>query len=242
MSELERNISEGLQRWPDDSYLVSLRLALFTILNEHPQALLMLRKAFAKTPANEFVALRLSRQLMDSEDSASVLEAKGILRSAVAQSASSKALNFQLARLLIREGEATNAAEISKLLRRSYTDGDTHFEAQFVSARHEFLYGSRERASQIYTQLNSGPVPNVNATEKRGLVRNEEGLPQAFEGTIRTLKGDYGFVDCASLGAVIFLTRSEMKGEPWTHLRLGDSVKFKVAFSYRGPCCIDAAT
>ncbi|WP_236303855.1 tetratricopeptide repeat protein, partial [Pseudomonas lurida] len=240
MSELERSISEGLQRWPDDSYLVNLRSELFTIMNEHPQALLMLRKAFSKTPANEFVALRLSRQLMDSENAASLLEAKGILRSAVKQNASSKALNFQLARLLIREGEAENAQEISKLLRRSYTDGDTHFEAQFVSARHEFLYGSRDRANQIYAQLNSGPVPNGSTTEKRGMVRNEQGMPQPFEGVIKTLKGDYGFVDCASLGAVIFLTRSEMKSGFWTSLRLGDPLTFKVAFSYRGPCCIDA--
>jgi len=240
MSELERNISEGLQRWPDDSYLISLRFELFTILNEHPQALLMLRKAFTKNPSNEFVALRLSRQLMDSDDASKIVEAKQILRAAVAQSASSKALNFQLAKLLIRESEAVNAAEISKLLRRSFTDGDTHFEAQFVSARHEFLYGSRDRANQIYTQLNSGPVPNVSPTEKRGLVRTEDGAPQIFEGAIKTLKGDYGFVDCASLGAVLFLTRTEMKGQSWTHLRLGDSVKFRVAFSYRGPCCVDA--
>lgn len=240
MSELERNISEGLQRWPDDSYLVNLRSELFTIMNEHPQALLMLRKAFVKTPANEFVALRLSRQLMDSESPASVLEAKEILRSAVKQNANSKALNFQLAKLLIREGESESSQEISKLLRRSYTDGDTHFEAQFVSARHEFLYGSRERANQIYAQLNSGPVPNGSITEKRGMVRNEQGVPQLFEGVIKTLKGDYGFVDCASLGAVIFLTRSEMKSGSWTNLRLGDPLTFKVAFSYRGPCCVDA--
>ena len=240
MSELERNIAEGLQRWPDDTYLVSLRHQLFTVLNEHPQALLMLRKAYSKTPANEFVALRLSRQLMDSDDPIQIAEAKKILHGAVSQNASSKALNFQLARLLIREDESTNAQEISKLLRRSFTDGDTHFEAQFYSARHEFLFGSRERANQIYSQLNSGPVPYGGANEKRGTVRDSSGTYTEFEGSIKTLKGDFCFVECPSLGSAIFLSRNELKGASWSNLRPGDSLKFKVAFSYRGPCCIDA--
>lgn len=240
MSELERNIAEGLQRWPDDTYLVNLRHQLFTVLNEHPQALLMLRKAYAKTPANEFIALRLSRQLIDSDNPAQIEEAKKILHGAVSQNQSSKALNFQLAKLLIKENEVTNALEISKLLRRSFTDGDTHFEAQFHSARHEFLFGSRERAQQIYSQLNSGPVPYIGSNEKRGTVCDSDGAFVEFEGNIKTLKGDFCFVECPSLGSAIFLSRQELKGANWSHLRPGDSLKFKVAFSYRGPCCIEA--
>lgn len=240
MSELERNLSEGLQRWPDDTYLIGVRTELFNVLNKSPQALVMLRSAFQRTPANEFVALRLSRQLMDSDDQQQLEEARETLRKAVSQNASSKALNYQLARLLMKENEVEHAGEISKLLRRSYTDGDTHFEAQFWSARHEFLYGSRDKASAIYAQLNAGPVPYRNSTERRGIVKDQNGVAKEFVGSVKVLKGDFCFVECHALNSSIFLHRSELKDTQWSQLRPGDSLRFKVAFSFRGPCCVDA--
>lgn len=240
MSELEKVLSEGLQRWPDDTYLMNIRFDLFQVLDEHPQALIMLRKAYATAPANEFIALRLSRQLVDSEDPEKTEEARQILRTAVSQNANSKSLNFQLAKLLIKEDESKNSIEISKLLRRSFTDGDTHFEAQFWSARHEFLFGNRQRSNQLYTQLGSGPVPNFVPSEKRSMIRESNGYPAEFSGSIKTLKGDFCFVECHALNSDIFLGINELSNANLAQLRPGDTIKFKVAFSYRGPCCVDA--
>jgi hypothetical protein len=240
MSDLERNLNDGLQRWPDDVYLMGIRAKLFTVLSKHPQALAMLRAAFKKAPANEYVALRLARQLIDSGEPSQLDEANEVLRKAVDLNAASKALNFQLARLLMRD-EVTNAAAISKLLRRSYTDGDTHFEAQFWSARHEFLHGDRGRAMAIYAQFRAGPVPYGNAGEHRGFVVNSNGIPVEFDGSVRRVAGDFAFVDCSAISSTVFLHCSELKGTArWTSVQPGDRLKFKIAFSFRGPCCVDA--
>jgi cold shock CspA family protein len=240
MGELERNLAEGLQRWPDDTYLMGVRTNLYGVLSKHPQALAMLRSAFQRGPGNEFVALRLSRQLIDSEETAQVEEGKAVLRKSVSLNPSSKALSYQLAKVLMREDEVQNAGEISKLLRRSFTDGDTHFEAQFWSARHEFLYGDRQKGLAMYAQFKAVPVPYVDSSERRGIVKDRKGIATDFEGTVRSLKGDFGFVDCSALSGSIFLHSTQLRGSGWQDLRPGDRLKFKVAFSFRGPCCVDA--
>ncbi|MEO7067287.1 MAG: SIR2 family protein [Rhodanobacter sp.] len=240
MTDLEKTLSEGLQRWPDDSYLLGIRAQLFSALSKHPQALAMLRAAVMRAPANEFLSLRLSRQLLDSEEPEQIDEALKVLRSAVSQNANSKALNYQLARSLMRQDEAKNATEISRLLRRSFTDGDTHFEAQFWSARHEFLYGDRAQSLATYAQFIARPVPYVDSSERRGIIKDQQGTATDFEGTIRTLKGDFGFVNCQALGESLFLHCTQLKEGHFSELRPGDLLSFKVAFSYRGPSCIDA--
>jgi thioredoxin-like negative regulator of GroEL/cold shock CspA family protein len=240
MTDLEKTLSEGLQRWPEDSYLLGIRAELFNTLSKHPQAVAMLRGAVQRAPANEFLALRLSRQLIESEQPEQIEEALKVLRAAVAQNAASKPLNYQLARLLMRTDEAGNAAEISKLLRRSYTDGDTHFEAQFWCARHEFLYGDRNKAIAIYAQFKARPVPYVDTSERRGIIKGRDGSVKEFEGVVRTLKGDFGFVACQELEDSLFLHCTQYSGGTFSNLRPGDRLTFKVAFSYRGASCVDA--
>lgn len=240
MTDLEKTLSEGLQRWPDDSYLLGIRAQLFRTLSKHPQALAMLRAAVQRSPANEFLALRLSRQLIDSDLPEQTAEALKVMRNAISQNANSKPLNYQLARLLMRIDETKNATEISKLLRRSYTDGDTHFEAQFWSARHEFLFGDRAKALATYAQFNARPVPYVDASERRGIIKDQQGNATDFEGTVRMLKGDFCFVSCQELGESLFLHCTQLKDASFVQLRPGDRLAFKVAFSYRGPSCFDA--
>lgn len=239
MGELERTLSEGLQRWPDDSFLSGIRAQLFGLLEKHPQVMAVLRAAFQRAPANEFVALRLARQLIDSDEPEQTAEALDILRKAVGLNPNSKTLNYQLARQLMREDESRNADEVSRLLRRSFTEGDTHFDAQFWSARHEFLYGERARARAAYDRFKAGPVPYVDTGERRGLVRDSSGDARDFSGILKTVKGDFAFVECQELSDSLFLHRTQAKDE-WNQLRTGDRMRFKVAFSFRGPNCVDA--
>jgi hypothetical protein len=240
LGELERNLAEGLQRWPNDSYLIGVKTELFVLLNKHPQAIAMLRAAFLHAPANEFVALRLSQQLLESGDKDQAAEALEVLRRAVSLNAAAKSINYQLARLLIEEDEAEHSQEISKLLRRSYADGDSHFDAQFWSARHEFLYGDRQKALAIYARFNEVPVPYIDVDERRGIVKAKDGTTLEYEGVTKALKGDFGFVECNELHASIFLHRSQLRGRSWGELKPSDRLKFKVAFTFRGPCGVDA--
>ena len=240
LSDLENYLNEGMQRFPDDTHVATLRAELFNALDKNPRAIAILRTAFAKTPSNVPLALRFSKQLIDSGDQASTDEALAVLRCAVGLNAASKPLNYQLARLLMNIDEPEHRAEISKLLRRSFTPGDTHFEAQFWCARHEFLFGDRAVAHEIYDRFSKRPVPYVDIDEKRGLVKDSSGKATEYSGTLRRLKGDFGFVQCPALNESIFLYRTQLKNSTWIDARIGDSLQFKVAFSFRGPCCVDA--
>ena len=83
-------------------------------------------------------------------------------------------------------------------------------------------------------------MPYVDIDEKRGLVKDSSGKATEYSGTLRRLKGDFGFVQCPALNESIFLYRTQLKNSTWIDARIGDSLQFKVAFSFRGPCCVDA--
>src|SRR5690606_22401644 len=134
-------------RFPDDVFLTTIKADLHAALAEQPKALALLRRTNEKNPSNELIALRLARQLVANGE---LEEATTVLRRAVALVPASKALNFELASALIFSAEQDHLSEISGLLRRSFSDGDANFEAQFWFARHQFLYGEKQKARRIY--------------------------------------------------------------------------------------------
>jgi tetratricopeptide (TPR) repeat protein len=152
IEELERGLEESLQRFPEDSALAAVRARFYGLLRDHPRALQILSESFRRNPAKELTAIRLARQLDGGGDSQGAIR---VLRSAIDANAASKGLNFELAMLLRRNDERANSEEILRLLRRSFTDGDTHFDAQFWYARQNYLYGDRGRARQIYQGFSS---------------------------------------------------------------------------------------
>jgi len=236
LTELERALAESIQRFPDDAFLANIRAELHAALSEQPKAVALLARTNQKFPSNELIALRLARQYTSIGKHG---DAIGVLRRAVALVPGSKSLSFELAQLLIESDENGNVAEISGLLRRSFSDGDSNYEAQFWSARHEFLYGDRARATRIYEAFSKRAHPYVDTSRKRAPVRQVDGSLQLYTGSVVSVKGDFAFVSCTQLGSNVYLHRSEMKGE-WSTLHVGDGLRFKVGFSFRGPACLEA--
>lgn len=236
ISDLERALSESLQRFPDDAFLANLRADLHAALMEQPKAVAILRKTHEKFPSNELIATRLSKQLLASGDRAG---AESVLRRAVALVPNSRVLNFELAMVLIGSSESAHIADISGLLRRSFSEGDANYEAQFWCARHEFIHGDRTKSRRIYDQFTKRAHPYVDTSKKRAVIRGLDGVPASYEGAVTNLKGDFAFASCGTLGENIYLHRTEFLGD-WTSIRVGDTLRFKVGFSFRGPACIDA--
>jgi len=240
MAELEKYLIEAAQRYPEDSFVATLRAQLFNALDKNPRALATLRAAFQRVPANETVALRLSRQLLETETEEGHIEALEVLRKTSALNPGSKNVSFELARRLMATDEFQHRAEIGRLLSRSSTKGDTHFEAQFWCARHEFIYGDRAKAIKMYEEFGKHAVPYIDAGARRGMIRTNDGKPCEYSGSVRKLKGDYAFVHCVAINGIVFLHRSQYAQENWNHLHTGDILKFNIAFTFRGPCCVEA--
>lgn len=236
ITELERALAESIQRFPDDVFLTNIRAELHAALSEQPKAIALLARTNEKFPSNELIALRLARQYTaaGSRD-----EAIRVLRRAVSLVPNSKSLSFELALLLTNTAEHSHIPEISALLRRSFSDGDSNFEAQFWSARHEFIHGDRDKAAKIYDVFTKRAHPYVDAAKKRAPIKRVDGNPESFEGAVTSMRGDFAFVSCTGVGANVYLHRTEFRGD-WTGIHIGDALRFKVGFSFRGPACIDA--
>lgn len=236
ITELERALADSIQRFPDDVFLTNIRAELHAALSEQPKAIALLARTHEKFPSNELIALRLARQYIAAGAPDKAIQ---VLRRAVSLVPNSKSLSFELAQLLIGTAEHSHIAEISGLLRRSFSDGDSNFEAQFWAARHEFIHGDRRKAAKIYDTFTKRAHPYVDASKKRAPIKRVDGSPEVFEGAITNLRGDFAFVSCAGVGADVYLHRSEFRGD-WGGVHIGDALRFKVGFSFRGPACIEA--
>lgn len=236
IEELERVLSDSRQRFPADEHLANLEARFHQALANNPRAVQILREAFRRNQASEMTCLRLARQLSTVGDEAEALD---VIRKGVAANPGAKSVSFELARRLMASDEEANAAEIEKLLRRSFSDGDTHFDAQFWYARHLYLYGDRQKARQMYQAFKRKPTPYVNSGARKGGV-TRAGHAVTFNGTLHAIRGDYGFISGDGLDNSLFLHRNEFTNGDWALLRVGDRIRFGLTFSYRGPVCVDA--
>lgn len=232
MTELEKALDESFQRFPGDIFLTTLKADLHTALAEQPKAVALLKRAHDANPANESVALRLARQYSDQNKKP---EAISILRKTSGLNPASKTISFELAQILMSDGESKHVSEIGALLRKSFTEGDAHFEAQFWHARHEFLYGDHNRAQKIYQQFSRRTHPYIDVGKRRATVKNDDGTYKSYEGSVARILGDFAFIRVSGLADDVFLYRNEINDNEWKNLRVGDRVKFRLSFSFRGP-------
>jgi len=237
LTELERALDESLQRFPGDNVIVTHRAELHAALAEQPKAIALLKRAHDANPANEQVALRLARQHVDKGERAEAIQ---VLRRAANLNPGSKTLSFELAQNLMADGELNHVSEISGLLRRSFTEGDSHFEAQFWHARHEFLYGERERAERVYQQFTKRTHPYVDVGKRRAAVRSPDGSFKLYDGSVKSIQGDFAFVRAQDLAGSVYLHRTEIEGYDWGSMRVGDQLRFRLGFSFRGPAAMSA--
>ena len=55
--------------------------------------------------------------------------------------------------MLIDIDEESQKETISYHLKRSFTEGDTNYDAQALYARHEFLFGNKSEADRLFSGL-----------------------------------------------------------------------------------------
>ena len=59
--EVEETLGEGLQRFPEEPYLLDAEAKLAGLLKDAPRALSAMNSAFDADPRNGYIALRLAR-------------------------------------------------------------------------------------------------------------------------------------------------------------------------------------
>ena len=233
----EETIQKGLQRFPDDQFLLTAEARLARVLEDESRANTILQKAFETNPRSSYLAVRLSRYFKSIGKSDLVIPT---LQKCLNEDPSSKEIHLEIARNLIDTDEESMTEDIKRHLRSSFTDGDTNFEAQFWFARHHFIYGDRSIAKLLFDTLRKTRIPPYIRNKTRGEIVDSDKNPRTFHGIIKHIAESYCFVACAELNTDIFIHCSDFKDDNWEKVMPYLSLTFEVVFSLRGPNGINA--
>ena len=227
VKDAESTLFDAQQEFPGDSYLLGAESHLAEILKDNERAAKALAKAFDANPKNEIVAVRLARQY----DAVGQPEkAAAVLKRSLDANPRSRRLHYTLARLLMRR-TPEDGENIAYHLQRAFTDGDSNHEAQLLYGRQLFLNGRLEESKAVFRRLSAVRVA------PRVLLFPIEG--RHFEGRMSRPQGSYAFITRDGPGDSIYVHAKQVSEDTWNELTLGTRVRFRIAFTLRGPGAFD---
>jgi hypothetical protein len=233
-SELSTLIEGYLFKHPDDSPMTLLRTDFLRTLGFQPKALQVLERFHEKNPENVSISRVYGEALAAGPD---LERGISVLRGAVLAAPNDKPACLSLAKALIRQDEFANADSILSFLRRSFSDGDSHYEARYLFARCNLLYGDVSRGTEEYSQLRGAHLPDKDRDAFP--VYEPDGKIKRFTGTVISRQAGYGFVKCADLRFNTFFTRKNVPTPLWLSIVSRTEIEFSLYFSYRGPVAVD---
>lgn len=229
---IERDLSEALLEFPNDSHLLSADSEFAKLLNDSSRVISSLRKAFDSNPRAGFLAVRLATQF---ESSGVPEDAKAILERALEANRSDRMLHFRYAKHLM-SFSSPSPETITYHLHRSFTPGDSNYDAQLLYARQLFLNGDKDKSYLLFRNLKNARV----GIEIRGELRYP--LPGEFRGAVTQVEASYARVRRDGVGDIIPIQRRMMSDSDWKELYQGARVRFRIAFNFFGPSIASLST
>jgi len=211
-----------------------LRSDFLRRIGQHPRAIILLEKFHKINPANTSISRVLAEALSTSDGLDRGIE---ILKSAVLLSPSDMGANLAFAKLLMKQDEQANSPSIISYLRRSFSDGDTHYEARLLYGRACLLYGDLNQGKSEFEALRNVYINNRDRPIYPVELPNNG--PKSYEGTVVNKEAGYCFVCSPELRFNAFSNPSYFSNSVWNLIDRGFPVRFSLAFSYRGPVAID---
>jgi len=235
LKDIQTVLSKFQQQFPRDSYLAAVESRLATVMDQHPKATSILERAHKADKHTVFIAIRLAQKFKSDGRFGDAIR---VLSETLKAAGPLKEVHFAIADCLRAQDESLNAREIIDHLRRSFSDGDSRYEAQFLYARHEFIFGDRRKATEYFRALEHAKLPPRSINESSEPVK-VDGVVKKFVGTTGVVRPAYLFVRCVEYATDIYLHKKHFHGE-WDQLTRGNTIEYGIAFSFRGAVAIDA--
>lgn len=234
LNELNVLIDDSFRKEPNDEQMTLLKAEFLKTLGKSPNALQLLERYCEKNTT----ALTVTRVLAETlVRSGRIGDAEKILRSAVVRAPSDKILNLAFAKILIEMDETAHHEAILMHLRRSFSDGDSNYDARFYYARCNLLYGDLVRGKQEFEALRK---PYIKARDKvRDVVKAVDGTNRHYSGKLLSKQAGYGFVMSPELRFNAFLSKTSMDTEVWDQIFKGSAIRFSLGFNFMGPIAVD---
>jgi hypothetical protein len=228
MKNFEKLISEAKQYFPGHEFILELEAQFNEVLDKEPEAISLLKEAYDSNKASPYLAIRYSKSLEKQGD---LSEAIIALSNTLELNPNDRDVNYQLAGLK-RRTNPLNFDSYIYLYRRSFTMGDTRYEAQFWYARAMYLTGELPKAKEIFTYLSTARMSPHAKNRIRGIVNSNSDMT-AFNGVIVRHEGSYAFIKRNVFGDDIFFYRDSAINN-WDEFKIGTDVVFNLAFNYKG--------
>lgn len=225
--ETEYGIQRGLQIFPDSTEILALEAEFRRYLNQSEKAKNVLERAFSINPRQDWIAVRLVRMYLEIGDVERSIE---ILRKCLDNKPDSKMAHFELGKIYIRIEEKERTLHH---LSKSFTKGDSNFEAQFWYARELFLQGNYDKAKEMFSALHE-KSPGRFKTRATACV-NQDGTPIRYKCHIERYEEGYAFLKLNHFPENIFASRTDSEISEWNKLDRGVHAQCSVSFTRRGP-------
>ncbi len=231
LRESEKYFLEAKQYYPDNQYILEAESRLNELINKESKALAILEKAYESHKASPFICLRYSNLL---ENSNKIDTAITVIKEALNLNPHEKDLNYKLAELLSKYSKGS-IDEIIHYLRRSYTKGDSRYNAQFWYARALYLNNQIPESKDLFVEIVKARLdPAIKRTPK-GIIK-EKDIPIIYEGEIYKLYFNYGFIKRNKFGDTLYFNLSDLE---YNEYSVGTPVQFNIAFNFKGPIAIN---
>jgi hypothetical protein len=226
----ERDLKDGLQRFPNDSHLLKEEANLAKLLSESDRVFESLQKSFAGNQKNAYVAMQLARLMEDRLD---VAGAQGVLIKALEANIGNTKIHYAYGEFLLRNHIGKDA-DLAYHFRHAYTPGDSNYRAQLLHGRQHFLMAQFEDSKGLFRWLSRAKLPpEVKAQHMYPLEKD-------FTGTIDQVEAYYCDIRCDGAGGMVRFDFDDLnEGVERGDLARYMKVSFKIAFSMLGPRAFD---
>lgn len=229
-AELTRLIDETIRKDPGDAQMTLLRSEFLKVMGKQPKAIEVLERFHKSTPENSAITRVLGEALYSANK---LDEGIAVLREAVLASPSDKLASLSLAKMLIKKDEDENSEAILSFLRRSFSDGDSHYDARLLYARCNLLYGDLKRGKDEFALLKKAFIENKDRRQYPVCERN--GKERIFVGKIAMKQSGHGYVSSTELRFNSHFGKKGLTSSDWNSLSPGDIVTFIISFNFHGP-------
>ena len=234
---VESVVQDGLQKFPNDTYLLDVESQLASLLSDDTRAMTALKSAFKKMPDSAFIAIRLAKLFVAAGDIDGAIE---IYRNSINAGVNDKKVYFNYGKLLIEQG-GSNESEIEYYLRRAFTEGDSNVEAQFWYARQLYVTDKIVEAQTSFRKLKELPINPQMKRPVRGIIGDSQGKLR-YTGTVERLEYDYGFLSRDGTGDQMFFHIKNVDENVWESLERKSRVSFSIGFNFWGANAINLST
>lgn len=220
----ERDLFDGLQRFPGDAYLLEAEAQLARLLADSGRVLTALEKAFAGNHRSSFIAARLSQHYTAIGH---LDQAKEVLEKALDANRNERRLHYAYAKLLIDLG-SSDGSLLAYHLQRAFTPGDSNYDAQLLYGRQLYLNGEYDASQSIFRVLG-----NVRVGAD---LRNRISYPlgRLFHGMIVWVEANYCFVVNDGASDRVYTHRNNVDEDIWRQLQSQSRVTYQIGFTLRG--------